>query len=187
MIAREGGAVCGALLNGATCPLAEQLDEEEFHTGRRGMDSVVFFGSAATGVFGGVRVLAGAATVRAGVAAGSEVAQLAGPLRNALRAKAGFRGTGEPIIVDPSIGANPQTVAAALRGRGVNARSVREAFGRTDIPDADILRVADQLEGRVLAADRGRDIGGGFGQRAVRVPNRARSVDTVVRIFMSRR
>lgn len=116
--------------------------------------------------------------------AGHDVAQLAGPLRSALRTKAGFKSTGEPIIVDPSIGANPQAVAEALRARGINARSVREAFGRSDIQDRDILQVAEQLQGRVLASDRGRDIGGGFGRRAIRVPQRARAVDDVVRLFM---
>jgi RHS repeat-associated protein len=114
--------------------------------------------------------------------AGDDVARLSGPLRNALRAKAGFKSTGEPIIVDPSIGANPQRVAAALRARGINARSVREAFGRDDVKDPEILRVAEQLGGRVLASDRGRKVGG-FGPRAIRITQRIRSPEDVVRLF----
>jgi RHS repeat-associated protein len=109
-------------------------------------------------------------------------AGLINTLKSGLRSKAGFVDDGLPIIVDNSLGVNPEKVAAALRGKGINARSVTEIFGK-DPGDAAIKQLADQLGGKVLAVDRGRQLTGGFGQATIRVDGRVRSVDSVVRVL----
>jgi RHS repeat-associated protein len=102
--------------------------------------------------------------------------QLAGGLRAALRSKAGFADEGLPLIVDNSLGVNPQRVAAALRSRGYNARSVTEIFG-PDPGDAAISQLASQLSGRVLSVDKT-----GFGALRIPIDPRVRQVDSVLRI-----
>jgi hypothetical protein len=107
--------------------------------------------------------------------------RLINTLRAVLRQKAGFTETGVPIIVDNSLGINPNRVASALRARGFNAHSVTELFG-PDPGDLAIRQLANVLGGRVVASDRGRDLMGGFGRTTLRVHGRIRSVDSVIRI-----
>jgi hypothetical protein len=114
-------------------------------------------------------------------AGGGDVSQLLGQMRGVARLKAGFGTEGEPLIVDNSIGVNPQTVASTLRGAGYNARSVGEIFGR-DPGDASIKGLADVANGRVIASDVGHDIGGGFGDRWIPVPGQIRTVDSILRL-----
>ena len=102
-------------------------------------------------------------------------------LRMILKRKAGFADEGVPYIVDNSLGVNPQLVAAGLRANGFNARSVREIFG-LDPGDAAIKGFADKLGGRVIAADKGHQIGGGFGQATLLVDGRVKTVDSVIRL-----
>jgi hypothetical protein len=66
---------------------------------------------------------------------------MAGNLRSLLGSRAGFSGSGEPLVVDNSLPVNPQTVAAGLRAAGYNARSVGEIFG-ADPGDPAIPRLA---------------------------------------------
>jgi RHS repeat-associated protein len=112
---------------------------------------------------------------------GGNVSQLLGQMRGVARLKAGFGAEGEPLIVDNSIGVNPQTVASTLRGAGYNARSVGEIFGR-DPGDASIKGLADVANGRVIASDVGHDIGGGFGDRWIPIPGQIRTVDSILRL-----
>ena len=104
-------------------------------------------------------------------------------LTQRIRGIAGFANKGQPIIVDNSLGANPQKVAEVLRGQGVNARSVNEIFGE-DPKDPAIRALAENIGGRVVASDRGRDVGGGFGNLAIRVDQRARTPEDVARIVI---
>ena len=59
--------------------------------------------------------------------------------------------------------------------------ALTEAFG-SDPGDKAIRELADQIGGRVVASDRGRDIGGGFGQSVIHVPNRVRTIESAVRL-----
>jgi hypothetical protein len=101
-----------------------------------------------------------------------------------IRKTAGFSDNGVPIIVDESLNipGGPAKVAAELRAAGYNARAVRE-FAPGSTPDSKILGVADAVNGRVLAVDRGRQLDGGFGSRAVQVPHQIRTVSDVIRIL----
>ena len=98
------------------------------------------------------------------------------------RKKAGFTDDGIPIIIDNSIGTNPTKLAAALRSRGINARSVGEIFGK-DPGDSAIKSLADTLGGRVIASDRGRDLAGGFGKATIKAPQQLKSVDSFLRLL----
>ena len=102
-------------------------------------------------------------------------------LKAVLRLRAGFKDTGVPIIVDNSLGINPNRTAETLRARGFNACSVTEIFG-PDPGDAAIRQLAEFLEGRVVAVDRGREFMGGFGRACIRIDGRVRSVDSIIRI-----
>jgi hypothetical protein len=121
----------------------------------------------------------------------SQAQDMTGPVREAFIAVlkdqvanlAGFSGGGTPLVVDTSIGVNPDTLASALRDAGFNARSVGEIFGTTKISDSAIGSVASAVGGRVLNSDRGRDLGGGFAGVGVFVPQTVNKVDTFVRIL----
>lgn len=108
--------------------------------------------------------------------------RLAAAARAAVRMKAGFTGKGPPVIVDNSIGVNPQRTAEFLRQKGYNARSVGEIFGK-DPGDPAILNLANTVDARVIATDRGRDLNGGFGSRAIKVDGRIRGADSVLRLL----
>ncbi len=108
--------------------------------------------------------------------------QMAGDLRGLLAGKAGFSGSGEPLIVDNSLPVNPQAVAQGLRDAGYNARSVGEIFG-PDPGDPAIRQLAEQLNGRVIASDVGHNIGGGFGSRAIQVPGQLRQFESILRLL----
>jgi hypothetical protein len=109
-------------------------------------------------------------------------AQLGDALNELLATRAGFAGTGEPLIVDNSVPLNPQGLAAALRAAGYNAQSVGEIFG-PDPGDSAILQLAEQLNGRVIASDVGHDIEGGFGQRVIQVPGQIRQLESIIRLL----
>jgi hypothetical protein len=115
------------------------------------------------------------------VAGGKEGKALTNTMREVVKMRAGFAKEGIPIIVDNSIGVNPQKIANELRKQGFNARSVTEIFGN-DPGDANILKLAEAVKGRVLATDRGRNIGGGFGKQSIPVSGKIRQTDTIVRI-----
>jgi hypothetical protein len=85
------------------------------------------------------------------------------------------------LIIDNSITVSPEKIAAALRQRGMNARSVKEIFG-VDPGDREILELSEQLGGRVVTFDKGADLAGGFSQRAIRIPGRVRSEDSIIRL-----
>ena len=91
-------------------------------------------------------------------------------LYHILRKKAGFANQRVPLIVDNSLGVNPQSVAAALREQGFNARSVKEIFGDKDPRDPAIRSLAERIGGRVIAVDKGATPGEGFSRSAMRIP-----------------
>jgi hypothetical protein len=95
---------------------------------------------------------------------------------------AGFGDEGTPLIVDTSLGVHPERLADALRAEGINARSVKEVFGRTKIEDRLIRETAEAVHGRVVASDRGRILGEGFGPEAITVANRVKRIEDVVRL-----
>lgn len=112
--------------------------------------------------------------------------QVATSLTQVLLQRAGFSESGVPLIVDTSLGASSTAVATALRAKGYNARSVLEVFGTGRVDDIDILNLAKNLGGRVIAADKGHDFLGGFERLTIKIPNRLRNVDSVIRLFESR-
>ena len=100
-----------------------------------------------------------------------------------IRQAAGFN-NGPALIVDESLNVpgGPAKVAAELRAAGYNARAVRE-FAPASRSDANILGVADAIDARVIAVDRGRQLAGGFGERTIQIPPQVRTVDDVIRIL----
>lgn len=96
-----------------------------------------------------------------------------------LAQQAGFGAQGRPIVLDENL--SSRGAAEALRQAGYNVRSVQEIFGTGGIKDAQILQLAQQIGARVLTADRGRDVGGGFGSLAIAVDARATDVSSLVR------
>jgi RHS repeat-associated protein len=113
---------------------------------------------------------------------GSAPAQLVEVLRARTAQLAGFSQEGTPVILDENIAG--RGVADALRGRGFNVRSVMEIFGKGGIKDPVINRFAETIRGRVLTADRGRQIGEGFGSNAIQVDARVgTNIDALARIL----
>jgi hypothetical protein len=108
--------------------------------------------------------------------------QLVDTLHHILRKKAGFANEGVPLIVDNSLGVNPQNVAAALREQGFNARSVKESFGDKDPRDPSIRSLAERIGGRVIAVDKGATPGEGFWRSAIRIPGQVRTEASVIRL-----
>ena len=78
-------------------------------------------------------------------------------------------------------------LAEELRAAGYNVRSVREIFGREAIglPDPEINSGAEQIDSRVLTHDKGEKLGTGFGQRAIRLDDRASSTPSILRLLKS--
>lgn len=95
---------------------------------------------------------------------------MAGALSRLSLQKAGFSGKGVPIILDENLAA--RGMADALRAQGYNVRSVAEVFGQNGVKDPAIRQFAESVGARVLTADRGRQIGEGFGRLAIQVPGR---------------
>jgi RHS repeat-associated protein len=96
--------------------------------------------------------------------------------------QAGFAAKGVPIIIDNSLGVSTNKVAAALREAGINARTVTEIFGK-DPGDKAIRKLASSINGRVVATDRGRQLGEGFGNLAIKVDGRIqKDINSAVRI-----
>nr|WP_255293198.1 DUF5615 family PIN-like protein [Streptomyces niveus] len=100
-------------------------------------------------------------------------------MRGLLAKKAGFTGNGQRIIVDENM--TPK-FAAQLRDAGYDARSVSE-MGMSGTKDPELMRFAQQVNARVLTRDRGRQMDGGFGSRAVQVDRRVTSIDGILRIL----
>ena len=102
-------------------------------------------------------------------------------LKHILCEKAGFPKQGMPLIIDNSLGVRPERVAAALRGQGLQARSVNEIFG-TAPGDPVIRRLAEYIDGRVVAVDKGATPGEGFLHRALHISGRVRTEVSVIRL-----
>jgi hypothetical protein len=95
--------------------------------------------------------------------------------------KAGFSDRGVPVILDENLAG--RGVVEALRGQGFNVRSVEEIFG-LGTKDPVIREFAESVGARVLTADRGHQVGEGFGQAAIQVNGRVGSdVPTLTRIL----
>ena len=120
-----------------------------------------------------------AAKEAATLAARKELLQI---LRAQALKKAGFAEKGIPIILDENI--MGRGVAEALRSQGYNVRSIVEIFGKGGIKDPVIREFAESVGARVLTADRGRQLGEGFGKLAIPVDARiGTDVNTLSRIL----
>ncbi|MEH0511674.1 DUF5615 family PIN-like protein [Streptomyces sp. B21-106] len=93
--------------------------------------------------------------------------------------RAGFTGNGQRIIVDENM--SPK-FAEQLRGAGCDARSVSE-MGLNGTKDPQLMKFAENVNARVLTMDRGRQMDGGFGSRAIPIDRRVASSDGVLRIL----
>ena len=98
----------------------------------------------------------------------NQTQQICQAINQAIKQKAGFDSFGEPIILDS--GVDPNGVRAdGMRGLGGNVRSVSEIF-INDPGDSAIKQLAEQVRARVITHDHGQNIGGGFGNLAIRIP-----------------
>jgi hypothetical protein len=120
-----------------------------------------------------------AGTVAAEIAA-AEVG-LAYQMRAVAMKQAGFAADRMPLVLDEGF----SHLASGLRGLGFNVRSFTEVFGEgaRGTKDADILKFAEQIGAKVISADRGRDVGGGFGKNVIRMPGNGVSVETASRLI----
>lgn len=109
------------------------------------------------------------------------IGDLGRALSQVMRQRAGFSAEGRPIILDENLSA--KGMAEALRALGHNVRTVREIFGRGGILDSKILELAKALNAKVLTRDVGRQLDGGFFDRAIQVDSRVRSSEGVARIL----
>ncbi|MFB8395187.1 DUF5615 family PIN-like protein [Streptomyces yangpuensis] len=100
-------------------------------------------------------------------------------MRELLVKEAGFTGNGQRIIVDENM--SPK-FAAQLRDAGYDARSVSE-MGLNGTKDPELMRFAEQVDARVLTRDRGRQMDGGFGSRAIQIDRRITSIDGILRVL----
>jgi RHS repeat-associated protein len=96
---------------------------------------------------------------------------------------AGFSERGIPLIIDESTVINVPGIAKALRARGYNARTIQEIYKDFGIKDNVIYDLAEAIDARVVTYDRGRNLGGGFQQRAIQVDGRVHGADTVIRVI----
>jgi RHS repeat-associated protein len=123
-----------------------------------------------------------AVAAESAVATNSLVArELVPTLKQVLRQKAGFSAEGQAIILDENLAA--RGMADALRAQGHNVRSVQEIYGRGGITDPKILELARSINARVLTRDVGRQLEGGFFERAIKVDYRVRTAEGVGRIL----
>jgi hypothetical protein len=146
------------------------------------VESVTIIDEAILAVFGGSLFGRGAAAVTAASGAIGR-AELLALLRARALQQAGFSGSGTPLILDTNLAA--RGVVEALRARGLNVRSVAEIFGK-DPKDAAIRKFAEAVGGRVVSADRGRDLlrGGGVGADRIQIPGRIRpTADSIERLI----
>jgi RHS repeat-associated protein len=105
-----------------------------------------------------------------------------GGLRSRLLQQAGFAEKGAPIILDENLMGSG--VVEELRTAGYNVRSIKEIFGKTGIKDPVIREFAEITGARVLTADRGKQLGEGFGKLAIQVDARVgKDVPTLLRIL----
>ena len=107
--------------------------------------------------------------------------QLLSSLGQVVRQRAGFSNSGQAIILDENLTA--RGMVESLRAQGVNARSVQEIFGRGGIPDSTIYDLSRMINARVLTRDVGRQLDGGFFDRAIVVDRRVRTPDGIMRIL----
>ncbi|MFJ3309638.1 DUF5615 family PIN-like protein [Streptomyces sp. NPDC086549] len=96
-----------------------------------------------------------------------------------LAKKAGFTGNGQRIIVDENMSLK---FAEQLRAAGYDARSVSE-MGLSGTKDPQLMQFAENVNARVLTRDRGRQMDGGFGSRAIPIDRRVTSIDGILRIL----
>ena len=96
-----------------------------------------------------------------------------------LAKKAGFSGNGQRVIVDENMSSK---LAGQLREAGYDARSVSE-MGISGVKDPKLMTLAEQLGARVLTRDRGLQLDGGFGGRAIQIDRRVSSIDGILRIL----
>jgi hypothetical protein len=95
--------------------------------------------------------------------------------------QAGFSTRGAPLILDENLAG--RGVADALRAQGYNVRSTIEIFG-AGAKDPAIRSLAETIGARVITADRGRQIGQGFGDLAIQVPGQVgHDVNSIVRLL----
>jgi hypothetical protein len=106
-------------------------------------------------------------------------ADAAAGMREFLTKKAGFTGNGQRIIVDENM--SPK-FAEQLRAAGYDARSVSE-MGLSGTKDPQLMQFAEQVDARVLTRDRGRQLDGGFGSRAIQIDRRITSIDGILRVL----
>jgi hypothetical protein len=90
----------------------------------------------------------------------------------------------QKFILDPSSGLSKEVIAG-LRARGINVTTVQEALGSGRASDLAIREYARKIGAKVIASDRGRDIGGGFSGVGVNVRQGLTSVDDIIRIIAS--
>lgn len=139
-------------------------------------------GLAAAGAIASV-ALPGPEDVVLGAAAATKAGRVVSEIVDSVfDAKAGFKNDGgQKLIVDNSLGMNPEKTADALNDAGHDARSVNQMFG-SDPGDQAINSVAESTGARVVTSDRGRQAGEGFGQNAISVPNKLQDPASAVRI-----
>ena len=100
-------------------------------------------------------------------------------MRQLLAKKAGFSGSGQRYILDENMS---HRLAPQLRDRGFNVRSVQE-MELTGALDPQLNRLAEQLDAQVITRDRGRQMDGGFGGRAVNIHRKITNADGIARIL----
>ncbi|MET8701154.1 DUF5615 family PIN-like protein [Kitasatospora sp. NPDC004723] len=96
-----------------------------------------------------------------------------------LEKKAGFTGNGRRIIVDENLS---PTIAQGLREAGFDAVHVQE-MGLKGTKDPGLLTFATVLDAEVLTYDKGAEVDGGFGKRAIKLEPRVTSLKSILRIL----
>ncbi len=145
--------------------------------------------SAGTGLAAAPAILGKKAAVKTLIKALKEFAtkkealgNLVSTVAQVARKKAGFSNNGIPIILDRNLEA--KGFADALRAKGFNVRSITEIFGK-DPGDVNIDKLAKMIGAKVLTRDRGRQLDGGFGNSAIQVDSRIRSIEGLTRALKS--
>ncbi|WP_223807098.1 RHS repeat-associated core domain-containing protein [Montanilutibacter psychrotolerans] len=151
--------------------------------GAASMEATIAFVGVVGGGEGAMAGRAGTASaigMRGGGAGRDGAIDLVRALDQVIRQKAGF-GDGQAVILDENLAA--RGMAEALRSQGFNLRSVQEIFGRGNVLDPRILELARRIDARVLTRDVGRQLDGGFHERAIIVDYRVRSPEQVGRVL----
>lgn len=56
-------------------------------------------------------------------------------------------------------------------------------MGLSGTKDPELMNLAEQLDAKVLTRDRGRQMDGGFGSRAVQIDRRINTLDGILRVL----